>query len=122
MDAKRCLTGYYRMCNYYTTHKEKGCGYCPLNEIDCALYSENPDLDKIVNLVEKWEDEHKKVTRLDVFNGWLKEQGVDPDAYKCIDRMSDIKVYHSCFGFACPINTCCKDCPYNGFWTKEVEV
>lgn len=171
MDAKRFLWEYQRMCDYYND-----CDDCPLSDI-CGNFSPNLELteiDKIVDAVEKWSEDHKrktnfqklkemfpdcitivndqtnviihssdpdfwkkefeednkgskemdkiKRTRLDVFNGWLKEQGVDPDAYICIDRMVDIKIRHSCFGFVCPINTDCKDCPNNGFWAKEVEV
>lgn len=64
------------------------------------------------------------MTRLDLFKNWLKSQGADPSHFEgfCPDT-------HGCAMLRCPENLPkhengtfdCDDCPYNNFWTKEVD-
>lgn len=62
MDAEKYLKTLHRMCDTV-----EGCASCPLDKIGCGFSSEQADLKKVVEVVEKWGDENPVSTRLSAF-------------------------------------------------------
>lgn len=68
------------------------------------------------------------MTRLDLFKQWLVEQGVNRRDL-CLEEIGDMPDRHGCAMMTCPDSVerdeegffICKTCPYNEFWTKEVD-
>lgn len=56
MEAINFIKGYRKMCNKYINYLSDGnCIGCPLSELSyCNLEGEYSDIEKIVEIVEKW--------------------------------------------------------------------
>lgn len=55
MEAIDFIKGYRKMCNKYIDYLLDGdCIGCPLSGLSCSLEGEYSDVEKIVEIVEKW--------------------------------------------------------------------
>ena len=86
------------------------CDDCVLQHI-CNSYTQSNEVYhavEMVETVEKWSKEHSIITNRDKFKEMF---GFEVTAN-----------YHDCDGILCPndsIDNDCKECPYNGFWSRE---
>lgn len=110
MDAERFILESKRMCAYYggefDCYNESISEQCPFNDCDIALCDSRIPDTNVIDIVEKWSNEHPIITNADK----LKE--MFPDIPFNI---------RGCTGIDCKEGICLNrdKCEWNNFWCKE---
>lgn len=118
MDAIKFIKERQRMCRFYG--HDDNCYQCPAKYCECSTLEYMADDNRVVDIVEKWSEEHPAKTRQSVFLEQYPEARIRSNGVLSACPAIISAAYRADDGGCLNSSKGCDDCCHE-FWMQEVE-